>query len=442
MARIADKHGLTNKYRPIGSGKRVVRRGRPRKYLFGPPSRKRKTYKSSTYRSSGYKGTNNYANMDINTSGCTSAALIPFFVILLIMFSLIPIFRCLIPIIVGAGLLFVVEEYCKKSWGLPTGRWSKPVSIGWTILTAFAMVVGFVLVLLVQVAEIPAIVIFIFAFVYAGLSVLILRKKYNKVKTQTTKDGNRSVVSFPQNPSFNTKKLSATDHAELATSNLRTMAATFDFAEFLKAYKNVLYHQEQVTKFWRSQGGDADSEELLESLVAEKEDYINEFFDRCYSEGILQQLKEKILSHSSELTSSNIQYMEELLNDELDAMDSADEEAVVREACSKLKKNLRIDMAFWNEMHLDFRCNLVTSYDQLQLNYEIKNTSGVPWYCGSGGIEIKANVYNADGDLLCVEDDYIDDDEIAKNRYSAYILFHLDDVQEAAYIEVFAHQDM
>ena len=237
-------------------------------------------------------------------------------------------------------------------------------------------------------------------------------------------------------------QLSAADHAELATSNLRIMASTFDFAEFLKAYKNVLYHQEQVTQFWHSQGGDADSEELLESLIEEKEDYINEFFDRCYNEGVLQQSKEKILRHSSELTSGNIQYMEELLNGELYVMDSDDEEAVVREVCSKLKKNLRIDMAFWNEMHLDFRCNLVTSYDQLQLNYEIKNTSGVPWYCGSGGIEIKANVYNAGGDLLCVEDDYIDDDEIAKNRYSAYILFHLDDVKEAAYIEVFAHQDM
>ena len=41
LARIADKHGLTNKYRPIGS-KRVVRRGRPRKYLFGPPNRRKK----------------------------------------------------------------------------------------------------------------------------------------------------------------------------------------------------------------------------------------------------------------------------------------------------------------------------------------------------------------------------------------------------------------
>ena len=45
MARIADKHGLTNKYRSPGM-KRVVKRGRSRKYLFGAPSRrKRKVYR-------------------------------------------------------------------------------------------------------------------------------------------------------------------------------------------------------------------------------------------------------------------------------------------------------------------------------------------------------------------------------------------------------------
>lgn len=52
------------------------------------------------------------------------------------------------------------------------------------------------------------------------------------------------------------------------------------------------------------------------------------------------------------------------------------------------------------------------------------------------------NVYNADGDLLCVEEEYIDDNELAKNRYASYILFHLDNLQEADYIEVFASQDL
>jgi hypothetical protein len=48
MSRIADKHGLTNNYRPIGTGKRVVRKGRPRKYLFGAPKRKSSCKTKST----------------------------------------------------------------------------------------------------------------------------------------------------------------------------------------------------------------------------------------------------------------------------------------------------------------------------------------------------------------------------------------------------------
>lgn len=46
MSKIADKHGLTNKYRPVGMGKRVVKRGRPRKHLLGLPLKKNKHYKT------------------------------------------------------------------------------------------------------------------------------------------------------------------------------------------------------------------------------------------------------------------------------------------------------------------------------------------------------------------------------------------------------------
>ena len=49
MARIADKYGLTNRYREFGS-KRLVKRGRKRKYLLGAPSKRRKlsSYKKTT----------------------------------------------------------------------------------------------------------------------------------------------------------------------------------------------------------------------------------------------------------------------------------------------------------------------------------------------------------------------------------------------------------
>ena len=124
-----------------------------------------------------------------------------------------------------------------------------------------------------------------------------------------------------------------------------------------------------------------------------------------------------------------------------DAEDEYDDELLAKEICAKLKNNLRVDTEFWDERHLEFKCNLVASSDLLQLHYEIKNKSGTPWRYRDGGIEITAIIYNANGELLCVEEEYIDDDELAKKRYASSILFYFDDMQEADYIEVFANQD-
>ena len=206
MARIADKHGLTNVYRPYGS-KRLVKRGRPRKYLFGAPSRKRRTYSSNSYKR---RTSYNTSNIEVDTSGCATAVLIPFFVILLISFSLIPIFRCLIPVIIGAGALWIVEDKCKKAWGLPTGRWSKPVSIGWTILTAFAMFVGLIIVLLIQIAHIPIISIIVLAIVYVWLSVLILHRRYNQINPEVADTSNCATIISVNDKGGNKTKPAAT----------------------------------------------------------------------------------------------------------------------------------------------------------------------------------------------------------------------------------------
>ena len=76
MSRIADKHGLTNKYRPIGS-KRHVKCGRPRKHLFGysKPKPRRSAFKTSSKQSQGYN-VENYTTVNSETSkiisvGCT-----------------------------------------------------------------------------------------------------------------------------------------------------------------------------------------------------------------------------------------------------------------------------------------------------------------------------------------------------------------------------------
>ena len=92
-------------------------------------------------------------------------------------------------------------------------------------------------------------------------------------------------------------------------------------------------------------------------------------------------------------------------DDDVDEDDYTDiDEANTKVLCDKLSKSLQVDMAFWNEMHLDFKYNLVTSYTSLQLNFEIKNNSGVPWYNGGGGITLKANFYDKNGNLIHIED--------------------------------------
>ena len=194
--------------------------------------------------------------------------------------------------------------------------------------------------------------------------------------------------------------------------------------------------------FYRSIGGDEEVEELLESLVDEKEDYVNEFIERCYNEGLLLQLKEKILQHSVDLTSVNKQYIEDLLSEECtdDFSDDYDE-IKVKELCSNLKKNLQVDMTFWNEMHLDFKYNLVTYYTALKLNFEIKNNTGVQWHYSDGGITIKANFYDENDNLIHIDDTYIEYEALVKNRFSDYLFFDYDDICEAASIRLYAYQE-
>ena len=130
-------------------------------------------------------------------------------------------------------------------------------------------------------------------------------------------------------------------------------------------------------------------------------------------------------------------------DDDEDADDdySDAEEEAAKKLCAKLKSNIVVHSEFWNDMHLTFKYNLVTSYTSLQLNFEIKNTSGVPWYDGGGGIAVKASVYDIKGNLLCIEDAYIEDNELARNRYTDYLYFDFDDVKKAAKIEIDAYQE-
>ena len=179
MARIADKHGLTNAYRQVGTGKRVVKRGRPKKYLLGKSSKRKANYRSSY---SSIKNIYTINEMDIDTNKQTTVIISIFFIILLIMFSLIPIFRCIIPIVMGAMLIFLGDKILKKFWKLSDDKWSKPASIGWTIFTCFTMIVMFFITLLVQIGEISSVALIVIICIYLLMSIVMLINKHKKLQ--------------------------------------------------------------------------------------------------------------------------------------------------------------------------------------------------------------------------------------------------------------------
>lgn len=162
MSRIADKHGLTNKYRQVGMGKRVVRRGRPRKYLLGPPKHNKR---STTY--------------NVSETESKIVAIILSCIAGMILCWFAPIF---IPIVGGTVLIGVGDIVLKKIWNLPSGKWSAPASWGWMILTGLEMIISFFMGVFVLIDEAPIYVLVIDVIIYVFLSALILYKRHKKIK--------------------------------------------------------------------------------------------------------------------------------------------------------------------------------------------------------------------------------------------------------------------
>lgn len=119
--------------------------------------------------------------------------------------------------------------------------------------------------------------------------------------------------------------------------------------------------------------------------------------------------------------------------------DLLDEEVKTKALCEKLKQNFKVDTAFWKERHLDFKCNLTSSYTMLYINFEIKHTSGTRWQYKDGGLTIKVNAYDAEENLLYMDDLYLDNEDLKHNRFSDYLLLNYEDVKAADSLEMYAY---
>ncbi len=175
MSRIADKHGLTNKYRPAGIGKRVVRRGRSRKYFFGRTRRK-----------------SNDLYIDENIAKNTILVIGVLFIILSILvmlltselFSVLKVaFMLVYPFVLFPFLAIYGDKKMKIYWNLPNKRESMPASCGWFIATLLEIGVCFFLNLFVILDMLKWYAIIINFAIYILWSAWVLARKNKKIKS-------------------------------------------------------------------------------------------------------------------------------------------------------------------------------------------------------------------------------------------------------------------
>ena len=176
MARIADKHGLTNKYRSSGT-KRVVKRGRPRKYLFGSPKRSSPTRYTS--RSLSKEIENFEAPSGEMPAAVYIAIFLPLFVFVLLLSLIFPILiPMLAPLVIGGLLIGIVEKTLRRKWNI-----KKTVSSPWVLLSVFEMTfasfASLVLWLDKSASWMP---LLISVLIYIVFSVFILWMRYRKYK--------------------------------------------------------------------------------------------------------------------------------------------------------------------------------------------------------------------------------------------------------------------
>ena len=106
---------------------------------------------------------------------------------------------------------------------------------------------------------------------------------------------------------------------------------------------------------------------------------------------------------------------------------------------SRLRENLTVERKIFDRYGLTFRFNLIKDHDVLQLNYELSNTKQLVSRISKGtGFTIKANVYDAENNLLCIEEAWVEYG-LLKSGYAAdYFYFSGDAMSQANSMRVYA----
>ena len=105
---------------------------------------------------------------------------------------------------------------------------------------------------------------------------------------------------------------------------------------------------------------------------------------------------------------------------------------------ARVRKNITVVQDVFRQYGMTFKCNLVEECDTLQLNFELMNTKQL-----AAAVEkdtdffIKANVYDARGNLLCIEEKWVEYRELRRGYASDFFYFSSDSMGRAHSIKVY-----
>lgn len=104
----------------------------------------------------------------------------------------------------------------------------------------------------------------------------------------------------------------------------------------------------------------------------------------------------------------------------------------------RVRNNISVDDSMFKKYGATFKYNLVEECDTLQLNFEVINTKQLASAIRKGNdLNIRANIYDAKGKLLCIEDEYVGRAQLRTGYASDYFYFTEESMRKAYSMKVY-----
>ena len=105
----------------------------------------------------------------------------------------------------------------------------------------------------------------------------------------------------------------------------------------------------------------------------------------------------------------------------------------------RVRKNITVDYEVFHQYGIIFKWNLIDEDGNLQLNYEVSNTKSLASKIDKDtDLTIKANVYDDRGNLLCIEESWLEYRQIRRGYAADYFYFSGRSIRRAASIKIYA----